>query len=283
MTGEEFSLVDVFRDAKKHREIAGIIAKYLQNKVDIRRVALDGIDLMESKSILDIGCGFGFFTEALKDRVHHDAKVTGIDRYPEYEWFFFQSCEKAGIKADFRSNGIELIRELDDNSYDLILCSYALYFFPDVIKDIARILRSDGFFIAITHALPHMKEFTSYVRSILRNNGMIINIDLPYETLISRFSNINGQEALQPYFKEIITKDYKAKLCFGANDYKDLVKYFNFKHSFFIPDSMDPDDEFHKKVTSSIEADLNESKGLEITKNDIIFVCTAPEAINPDD
>ena len=148
MTGEEFSLAGVFRDATKHRQIAGIIGKYLLNRNDIREVALNEIELSDSKDILDLGCGFGFFTEALKDRVHQDARVTGIDRYPEYEWFYFQSCEKAGIKADFRSNGIDLIRKLNDNSFDLILCSYALYFFPEAIRDIARVLKDNGVLLA---------------------------------------------------------------------------------------------------------------------------------------
>ena len=91
MTGEEFSLAEVFRDAKKHQEVAGIISEYLQNKDDIRSMALNDLELSESKNILDLGCGFGFFTQALKGRVHPDAKITGIDRYPEYEWFYFQS------------------------------------------------------------------------------------------------------------------------------------------------------------------------------------------------
>ena len=283
MTGEEYTLAKVFRDAKKHREIAGIITKYLRNNDDIRDMALNGLDLSGSKSILDLGCGFGFFTEALKGRVHHSAKITGIDRYPEYEWFYFQSCESAGINANFRSNGINYVRELDDNAYDLILCSYALYFFPEVIKDISRILKEDGVFIAITHASPHMLEFTSYVRSILKKNGLIITIDLPYETLINRFSNINGPEMLQAYFKEVITRKYKAKLSFGADDHEDLIEYFNFKHSFFIPEIIDPDDELHHKVTSSIKKDLAKRKGLEITKNDVIFVCTGPALVDKND
>ncbi len=280
MSREEFSLAEVFRDAKKHQEVAGIISKYLQNKDDIRNIALNELKLSESRSILDLGCGFGFFTEALKGRVHPDATITGIDRYPEYEWFYFQSCEKAGIKADFRSNGIQLLKELDDNSYDLILCSYALYFFPEVIADISRILKKDGVFVAITHTLPHMQEFSSYVRSILKKNGLIVTIDLPYETLISRFSNINGPGLLQANFKSVISKDYKAMLSFGSKDHIDLIKYFDFKHSFFIPEVIDPEDELHNKVASSIKADLEQRDGLRITKNDVIFVCTGPAPSN---
>ncbi|MEN8226360.1 MAG: class I SAM-dependent methyltransferase, partial [Bacteroidota bacterium] len=158
MTGEELSLAKVFKDAGKHREVAGIIRKHLTDDIDIRQQALNGLDLSGAKRILDLGCGYGFFSEALKDRVHKDAQLTGIDRYPEYEWFYFQSCANAGISADFYSDGIHAVEKLKNNTYDLILCSYAMYFFPEIIKRISRILKVDGHFIAITHAIPHIPE-----------------------------------------------------------------------------------------------------------------------------
>lgn len=275
---EEFSLEKVFKDARKHQEIAKIIKSHLVNRSDIREMAFGDLDLTDSKDILDLGCGFGFFTQALKGRVHPEAMVTGIDRHPEYEWFFFQSCDKAGIKADFKSKGIEHINNFRDNAYDLILCSYALYFFPESIAEISRILKPDGVFIAITHAIPHMTEFMTYIRGILKQNGLILTIDMPYEELISRFSNLNGKKELEPYFSQISTLDYKASLAFGKNDHKELVEYFNFKHAFFIPEVIDPDDSLHNKVSSSIKKDLLSRNGLKISKNDIIFVCKQPKA-----
>ncbi|RLD79445.1 MAG: hypothetical protein DRJ15_09395 [Bacteroidetes bacterium] len=276
MSGEELSLATIFQDAEKHRNIADIISRHLRDGENIRGYALNGIDLSGAKSILDLGCGFGFFTEALKDRVHSDARITGLDRFPEYEWFYFQSCEKAGIRADFLSNGIHVIEKMEDRSFDLILCSYALYFFPEVIAQISRILKDDGVFIVITHAIPHMAEFTSYVRSVLKRHGLIITIDLPYESLISRFSNANGYQLLQSDFSNVKVKKYTGHLEFGIGDQDALVSYFNFKHHFFIPEIIDPDDELHNKVISSIKNDLNDSQLIRITKNDVIFVCSGP-------
>jgi len=273
---DEFSLDRIFKDAKRHKEIAQIVSRYLRNKTDIREQAFDNLYLSHARDILDLGCGFGFFTEALKDKVHSEAKVTGIDRFPEYEWFYFQSCEKAGIKADFRSNGSELVNKFEDNSFDLILCSYALYFFPEVIPQLSRLLRKKGTLIAITHSVPHMLEFTTYIRNILKENGLILTIDMPYETLISGFSNLNGKAELQKYFNEVEAKDYIASLYFGRNDHEDLASYFNFKHSFFIPEIIDPDDKLHNIVRARIKKDLLARNGLEIGKNDIIFVCTQP-------
>jgi SAM-dependent methyltransferase len=276
MKEEEIPLASVFKNASLHRKIAGIIRDHLNDKADIRLQALNGLDLSNARNILDLGCGFGFFSEALQGLVPEHAVVTGIDRFPEYEWFFFQSCDKAGVKGDFRCDGIQHIEKLESNAYDLILCSYALYFFPEVIPHIARVLKKDGCFIAITHMIPHMPEFTSYIRGILKEKGLILMADLPYESLISRFSNENGMEMLNPFFSSIRKHDFKAILTFGSNDHEPLVEYFNFKHHFFIPEAIDPEDELHQKVVSAIKRDLLEGNGMRVSKNDIIFICTNP-------
>ena len=81
---------------------------------------------------------------------------------------------------------------------------------------------------------------------------------------------------LQAYFSKIKVMKYKADLAFGKGDHEDLVSYFNFKHSFFIPENIDPDDELHHKVIAGIKQDMETKQGLKITKNDVIFVCSGP-------
>lgn len=49
----------------------------------------------------------------------------------------------------------------------MVLCSYAMYFFPEIIPEVSRILKNDGVFIVITHATPHLHQFSDFVRAIL--------------------------------------------------------------------------------------------------------------------
>ncbi len=277
MSSEQIVLSRVFRDAGLHRKISAMIASHLSNRQDIREQALDGLDLSNAREVLDLGCGFGFFTEALGGKVHPGARVTGIDRFPEYEYFYYLACEKAGLRADFKSSGIETSRKLPSSSFDLIICSYAMYFFPGYISEISRILKDDGIFIAITHSLPHMEEFCSYVRGVLKENGLIVTIDLPYETLISQFSNLNGASLLKPWFGQVDAKPYLCNLVFGSGDHENLIDYFNFKHYFFIPEMIDPDDRLHANVIDHIRRDLKEKGGMKVSKNDTIFVCRSPK------
>lgn len=276
MTESDNVLAKIFKDASTHAEVAKIMARHLSSKEDVRDVALAGIDLSEVKKILDLGCGFGFFTEALKNRVLPDSRITGIDCHPEYEWFFFQACEKINIKKEFSSNGCKSITHCDDRSFDLILCSYALYFFPEMISEISRILKKYGTFITITHAIPHLHQVTHLAREFLLKNGITPDKETPYESLISKFSDMNGAGLLSPYFGRITRKRYENSLIFRQGDFEDFAGYFNFKRSFFIPQSQDPNETLHKRMLDSVKGYLEENNDLIITKNDMIYICSEP-------
>ncbi|HOQ41640.1 MAG TPA: hypothetical protein PK178_05770, partial [Smithellaceae bacterium] len=81
----------VFRNVQKHRQIEGLIRQFSSNKEDIRLMALDQVDLTSCRNVLEMGCAFGAFTEALKGRLHPDAAITGMDIIAEYEPFFLEA------------------------------------------------------------------------------------------------------------------------------------------------------------------------------------------------
>ncbi|MDZ7742838.1 MAG: class I SAM-dependent methyltransferase [Bacteroidota bacterium] len=269
------NLAEVFRDARKHLEVAGIIADHLTCKCDVRDEALNNLELKHAGSILDLGCGFGFFTRALQGRVGCDAAITGIDRYPEYEQLYLESCKTAGLKGNFRGSGISALSEIPGNSIDLVICSYAMYFFPWIIPELMHKLKPYALFVIITHAIPHMREFTNYVRSILRDRQIEVSGQLPYEKLIGQFSNRNACEQLDPYFNRIERKRFTSKLLFNEKDYDDFVKYFRFKHRFFIP--KDSETELEDFILKAIKNDMKNGKSFKITKDDMIFICSHPQ------
>jgi ubiquinone/menaquinone biosynthesis C-methylase UbiE len=278
MPDQENHLVRIFKDVSTHKEVAGVISRNLTSETDIRDVALNNMDLGGKHSVLDLGCGFGFFTEGLSGKNHEVTNITGIDCHPEYEWFYFHSCEKVGtlVKKKFISQGIETIKSLPSRSYDIILCSYALYFFPEMIPEIARVMKKDGLFIAITHAMPHLHQFSDYVRAFLVTEGVPIYKENPYEALIRKFSDKNGLPLLSKEFDTICTRNYRSKLVFGKEDFDDFTIYFKFKHNFFIPSSLDPDDRLHSMVLDSVKDYLDGGRKMEITKDDVIFICSDP-------
>jgi len=134
-------LADVFADVATHKIVANIIITHSTNKSDIREIALEGLDMKSGRKILDLGCGFGYFTRALKGKADPEALVTGIDCFKEYEHLYIESCKISGLKGKFISSGKSILSEFDNNCFDTILCSYALYFSPDnVDKELINII-----------------------------------------------------------------------------------------------------------------------------------------------
>lgn len=270
------SLSEVFQDVSAHMLVSGIIRDQLTNNKDVRDEALKGLDLKSFKTVLDLGCGFGFFTGGLAGRLDRDAEVSGIDQFEKYRQPYLESASQAGIRGTFISEGISFINSLNDKSFDLIICSYALYFFPEYIRQISRILRDHGLLVVITHSCPHMKELTYLVKEILRDEEMHPDSLLPYEMLINRFCDYNGNDLLSECFEKISRKGYRSELIFNRSDFNKFADYFRFKIPFFIPPDKGGEQNLTLKIFNRVEDHLNRQGSFLITKDDTIFVCSKP-------
>jgi ubiquinone/menaquinone biosynthesis C-methylase UbiE len=273
---ERVRVQEVFNDVSAHRRVADLIRRFSTNKRDIRQAALEALDLKECRSILDLGCAFGSFAESLKDRVHPGATIAGVDVIEAYEPMFLDACRQAGMRGLFFSGGTSVLKTLAERSFDLILCSYALYFFPDVIEDIARLLRREGIFIAITHHQRNAGELVDLTKSILRAEGLFHGKELPFETIIGRFSSENGEALLNPWFGNIKTIDYLNSLVFPPADVLHLLEYFRFKSPlYFMGTGMDTG-AMLALVRDYLVRVSSGKNSLTISKDDRIFICALP-------
>ncbi|MBU2651082.1 MAG: class I SAM-dependent methyltransferase [Bacteroidetes bacterium] len=275
-----FPMVDVFQDAVEHKKVADVIARHLVGREDIRDKAVNDLELGEVRHILDLGCGFGFFSKVLAERVHPNAQITGIDLYPGYEKCFLQISRTSGRKCRFICGDGSVIRKLKDASFDLIVCSYAMYFFPELTGEISRILTDKGMFVTITHSRPHMEEFTLYLKNILSEMEIQVQEVIPHDALVDRFSDLNGKDIMEPFFQEITLKKCDNMLRFGIDDFNDFLQYFNFKYRFFVPESIDPQKKLYDLLVGKIRKDLERGMILNISKNDVIFTGFRPRKSN---
>jgi len=267
----------VFRDVQKHLAIAQLIRRFSTNKDDIRKTALNQADLSNCQNVLELGCAFGAFTEALKEKLHPEAKITGIDIIPEYKPFFLEACRRAGYSGHFSYYGIDKIKKYPTGSFDLVICSYALYFFPNMIPEISRVLKKDGIFITITHSQADMREIVSIVKNILQQNNSIDDKQsLPIEIIFDQFSAENGNALLHPFFSRIQEIDFKNTLVFQPQEIDHFLDYFQFKKSFFLSGT----DAHNKTIINQLMRELQNSamKNNLVTmcKDDKIFICSQP-------
>jgi ubiquinone/menaquinone biosynthesis C-methylase UbiE len=273
----------VFRDVQKHLAVAGLIRRFSTNKNDIRQKALDHVDLSRCARVLELGCAFGAFTEALKGRLSPEARITGIDIIAEYKPFFLEACRRAGYTGRFYSSGIEKIKKINSDSFDLILCSYALYFFPEMIPEIARLLQPEGYFITITHSRRDMQEIVQIVRAVTERDARAGNRVLPLEAIFDQFSAENGAGLLQPHFRRIEEIEFKNALVFQPQDLDHFLDYLQFKKTFFLPADELNDHELFNRLTEKLRNIALKENALKMCKDDKIFICSQPIKRNPPD
>jgi len=267
----------IFSDAQKHQRIGQIIRRFSTNKDDIRQTALRNLDLSGSRNVLDLGCAFGAFTETLKGRLHPRAIITGLDMLDEYESFFLDACRRAGYAGEFSARGVEQIIKYPATSYDLIICSYALYFFPDLLGDIARVLAGEGLFITITHSEADMRELVDMIKKILKQNNLLTdNQTLPIENIVGRFSAQNGAALLQKHFGSVQSIDFKNTLIFPPQEINHFLEYFHFKQLFFLNEAQAKKQVIIDQLAREIKSTAQKGKSINMCKDDIIFIASQP-------
>ena len=119
---------------REHKLTRSIIQRYAANSLDIREVALRTLDLSRVMTVLDVGCGYGFFIEKLGGRLHKDAMILGIDAVDrENRAAFLETVEELGYRGEFIHARADCIGEMSDSCFDLVIASYSLYYFPHII------------------------------------------------------------------------------------------------------------------------------------------------------
>ncbi len=255
-----------------------IIKQHSSNKMDIRDVALEGLDLTSFKNILELGCGYGFFAEKLQNRLHDQALVTGLDLVENNRDPFLHSVQATGYKGKFINARAESIKEMTSNSYDLVIASYSLYFFPELAGEIARILAPEGIFIAITHSAHTLEEAIRLLPLCLSR----IKISIPDEFLINRlfraFSSENGTQLLQQHFPRVSCILYENNLYFNRETVDDCIYYIAKKKHLFYKEVVNrfPDSilDIEACLAERIYKTVKEKGFIALNKNDAVFHCT---------
>jgi len=250
-----------------HETVSAIIRRHSSNSGDVRETALRDLDLSCAKNILDLGCGFGFLAEVLARRVAPDARFVGVDAWQTNEAPFLEKITAAGRLASFECMRIDSELPWPDGSFDVVVCSYSLYFFVEIVPEVARVLAPHGLFLTIAHSenaaagqLPEV-GFAEAASRLL--------------SLIRKFSAENGDDILGRWFDDVARVDYHNSLRFEPEHVDELLSYLRFKLPFLVPDSKSGTD-----LPASLERfarNLLEEQGeVIIQKNDAAFQCRRP-------
>jgi SAM-dependent methyltransferase len=264
-----------------HRRSKDIIQEYALNLKDIRDVALEGIDVTKAAAVLDLGCGYGFFTEKLTGRLRPGAKIIGIDVVNHSNrQTFLDTVTLMGYSAAFIQGSADMIRDMADASFDLVIASYSLYFFPHLIPQIARVLRSSGIFIAVTHSRNSLQELTSFVPFSMKTAGLQMPEELRINMLFRSFSLEEGGLQLDPHFRDVERILYDNSLVFPLDRFDACIDYLDTKKHLLLKEvnEVHPG-KFDVVLAVLVKTLFDHARAhgkVLITKDDGIFRCRLP-------
>ena len=261
----------LYQHPSAHEVVSGIIRRHSSNPRDVREVALEGRDLSGVRDILDLGCGFGFMAEEVARRVGDGALFTGVDALESNRLPFTRRVRAARREAHFVPVRLDGHLGWPAQSFDLVVASYSLYFFPRTVPEIARVLRPAGNFVCLTHSEASM-------RAMVRLAG-VPEEDAPLLSLVRRFSAENGAEVLGRWFGDVTRCDYPNTLHFGLHDVEELLTYMQYKFA-SMRDWPESEPELSALAAEELRRRILADGGLvALDKTDAVFWAAAPQRL----
>jgi SAM-dependent methyltransferase len=250
----------------QHEAVSDIIRRRSTNALDVREALLDGLELSGIRTVLDLGCGFGFMTEAIARRVPPGACFVGMDACSANEGPFLARLAAAGRSAQFMLRRIEHQLDVPDKSFDVVVASYTLYFFPEVLPEVARVVARHGTFLAVTHTEASCRDLADLMG--------LPGAASPLLSALCEFSAESGAERLAPWFEEVVRLEYGNALVFDACHEDELLTYLRFKLWQLAPRAALAG-ELAEGLARAAEA-LAYRGRVVLEKNDVAFRCTRP-------
>jgi SAM-dependent methyltransferase len=260
------STLSAFSYPDRHAAVSDLIRRHSTNPADVREVALRGLDLRGMHRVLDVGCGFGFMAEAVAARLAPDAEIVGVDACAANEDAFLLRVRAHGIRAQFIRRQLERQLDWPDATFDLVLASYALYFFPAVLAELPRVMKPHGLLLAVTHTESSCAALLNAVGLPADREGLM--------PIIRAFSVENAERQLRPLFREVQRVDYTNTLVFDHTHVEDLLAHVRFKLPLLLPAA--PPRELPPQLAATVRAALAPGGQVRIEKNDAAFRCRGP-------
>ena len=256
-----------YKEPDAHEAISRIIRRYSTNPADVRHVVLQGIDLTGAARLLDLGCGFGFMIEALAGGLSPDAEIIGVDMHDTNREVFLARAGTVASAARFECRTLNSRLDFPSQSFDAVIASYSLYFFPGIIPEVARVLKPEGIFLSLTHSESHFKYLLGEIGFPLEETEL--------HSVLREFSAENGAARLSEHFGVVESRPYANCLVFRSDDVEDYLALLRFK----LPLLLSAEDPGPGYQTDLLERsrDLLEGSGrVTIEKDDTAFICTEP-------
>ena len=229
----------------------------------------DHMKLMPNSRVLECGCGPGWLWRENVDRIPNGCHIILTDLSEGMVAEAEAALTDSGHQFDFKSVDIQELPFADD-SFDVVVANHMLYHVPDfdmALKEIKRVLKDNGRFLAATNGNNHMLEITRIGWELFPDESeKLANTRLKRDEKFSlSFRLENGGELLEPYFSQVDLNYYEDGL--DVTEVPPLVAYILSAIS-----SKVLTDEIVAKLTVFLEEKLAQDGVIKITKESCLFV-----------
>lgn len=211
--------------------------------------------------VLELGCGDGSFWLENLARIPEPADLVLSDISVGMLRDARRALKEKGSRFTFHVFGCEAIPE-PDASFDLIIANHVLFYCEDLsqaCREISRVLKPDGLFLASAYGSGHMAEISRLVTGF--DDRIVLSADRLYE----RFGKENGSSLLAPYFSDVTWKPYEDFLL--VPEAEPLISYILSCHGNQNQFILDRYKEFRAYIQKQV------GSGFRITKDAGLFLC----------
>ena len=277
----EKDIACTYHDLDFHRKIQHMIVSHSTNQRDIRDFAYETIDFSQVSNILDLGCAFGYSISGLKGKIAPNTHIVGFDLQNTYQQPFLEACRNIGATGEFHLSDVAELASYPKGVFNLVISSYSLYFFPEIVGDIANILKNDGVFVAITHSQDVLHELVRHIPPTMQSLGVKLPDILSIQKLFHTFSFEQGENLLTSHFIQVEKKLFANSLRFQSGELNEFEFYLTSKQNLFLKEVCDlnPDSvgEMLHRIMMHLCNDAEHAGGvIEFNKNDGVFICRKP-------
>ena len=215
LSNEETNIIEQYKNAKNLNDRISLHEKYSANKQGWFNWLFNQIDFSKVNRLLELGCGNGKLWQENRIDLRNreiflsDISVGMVEEVRNKLGSDFNCIVADAEKIPFK-----------DSYFDSIIANHVLFYLNDLnlgLKEIDRVLKSDGILYCSTYGKNHMKEITEIVQNFDSR------INLSNHSLYDIFGLENGEDILSKYFSNIQRMDYQDSL--AITESKPLIDY----------------------------------------------------------
>lgn len=185
-TTETFQIPLEVAEVYEERFVPALFSEWATALVDV--VAVEpGMD------VLDVACGTGVVTRTIADRLHGRGSVIGLDLNEA----MLTVARRVRPDIEFRSGDVADL-QFPDESFDLVTCSMAMFFFPDQVRalsEMGRVTKSGGTVaVVVPSTLDAQPAWKPFIDVAARHAGP------EAISLLSTYWSCGDVEALRAWF-----------------------------------------------------------------------------------